>query len=64
MNSESFLYQFVLLPLVTLGGFSVMLCFVFLLPGVGNLLAALYSIMTLDFLNQKRQGSSNRIDGT
>ncbi len=64
MNSESFLYQFVLLPLVTFGGFSVMLCFVFLLPGVGNLLAVLYPIMTLDFLNQKRQGSSNRIDGT
>lgn len=64
MNSESFLYQFVLLPLVAFGGFSVMLCFVFLLPGVGNLLAVLYPVITLDWLNQKRQGSSNRIDGT
>jgi hypothetical protein len=61
MHSQSLLYQFVLLPLVTFGGFSVMLCFVFLLPGVGNALAAIYTLVTMDWLNQKRLGGNNRI---
>ncbi len=39
MHSGSPLYQ-LLLVLVSLGGFSVMLCFVALLPGIGNWLVA------------------------
>lgn len=62
MNSQSFVYQFVLLPLVCFGGFSVMLAFVGLLPGMGNVLAALYTFLTLDWAWQKRKGGSNRID--
>ncbi len=42
MHSGSALYQ-LLLVLVMFGGFSVMLCFVFLLPAVGNWLAAIFT---------------------
>jgi uncharacterized protein involved in cysteine biosynthesis len=42
MHSGSALYQ-LLLVLVMFGGFSVMLCFVFLLPAVGNWLAAVFT---------------------
>lgn len=42
MHSGSGLYQ-LLLMLVSFGGFSVMLCFVFLLPAVGNWLAAVFT---------------------
>lgn len=42
MHSGSALYQ-LLLVLVSFGGFSVMLCFVLLLPGVGNWLAAVFT---------------------
>ena len=62
MNSESFAYKFILLPLVMFGGFSVMLAFVFLLPGVGNVLAGLYTVITLDWANEKRKGGSNRVE--
>lgn len=62
MNSESFAYNFILIPLVCFGGFSVMLAFVVMLPGVGNILAGLYTILTLDWLNERRKGGSNRIE--
>lgn len=62
MHSQSLLYQFVLIPLVCFGGFSVMLCFVALLPGVGNALAAIYSLVTLDWVMAKRKGESIRVD--
>lgn len=64
LNSESFMYQFVLLPLVCFGGFSVMLAFVLLLPGVGQALTILHLAFTTDYLWQKRKGSSSRLDGT
>lgn len=57
MHSGSFLYQFVLLPLVVFGGVSVMLAFVVLLPGVGNALAAIWSLVTADWFLQKRKGA-------
>jgi uncharacterized protein involved in cysteine biosynthesis len=56
--SGSFAYNFILLPLVCFGGFSVMLAFVVLLPGVGNFLAAVWTFMVGDFLYRKRTGDS------
>lgn len=56
MHSGSFLYNFVLLPLVMFGGFSVMLAFVVLLPGVGNFLAVVWTFVTGEWLLKKRQG--------
>lgn len=63
MHSGSPLYNFVLLPLVTFGGVSVMLCFVVLLPGVGNALAGLFTVLTGDWFMAKRKGSSPQIEG-
>lgn len=57
MHSGSFLYNFVLLPLVMFGGFSVMLAFVALLPGVGNFLAVVWTFVTGEWLVRKRQGA-------
>ena len=54
MNSTSLMYNMVLMPLVIFGGFSCMLCFVFLLPGVGQGLAALWTLAVGDLLNQQR----------
>lgn len=62
MHSGSFMYNFVLLPLVCFGGFSVMLAFVFLLPGVGNFLAAVWTFMFGDYIWHKRQGDSQWTD--
>lgn len=56
MHSGSFLYNFVLMPLVIFGGFSVMLAFVVLLPGVGNFLALVWTFVTGEWLYRKRQG--------
>lgn len=56
MHSGSFLYNFVLIPLVIFGGFSVMLAFVALLPGVGNFLAVVWAFVTGEWLLKKRQG--------
>ncbi len=62
MHSGSFMYNFVLLPLVCFGGFSVMLAFVLLLPGVGNALAGIWTLVVGDWALQKRAGGSNRVD--
>ena len=58
MNSDSFAYNFVLLPLVCFGGLSVMLAFVLLLPGVGNFLAAVWTFVMGDVMYRKRLGES------
>jgi hypothetical protein len=55
MHSESFLYQFVLVPLGIFGTASVCLAFAFLLPGVGNALAAIWTFVTLDWFYQRHQ---------
>lgn len=60
--NETFLYNFLLMPLVMFGGFSVMLAFVVLLPGVGNFLAVVWAFVMGDFLNQKRQGQTILVD--
>jgi hypothetical protein len=62
MHSGSFLYNFVLLPLVCFGGFSVMLAFVLLLPGVGNALAGLWTVLVGDWFLQGRKGQSPMIE--
>lgn len=56
MQHTDFLYNAVLMPLVCFGGFSVMLAFVVLLPGVGNLLAVLWTLFLGDWAFQKRKG--------
>jgi hypothetical protein len=58
MYSGSPMYQFLLLPLVCLGGFGIMLCFVGLLPGVGNWLVAVFGATLGDGMMQKRKGGS------
>ena len=55
MHSGSPLYNFVLVPLSIFGTFSVCLAFAFLLPGVGQALAALWTILTADYLYQNRK---------
>lgn len=55
MNSSSVMYNMVLLPLVCFGGFSVMLCFVLLLPGVGQGLAAIWLLVFGDLFYTKRK---------
>ncbi len=57
MHSSSPLYQ-LLLVLVSFGGFSVMLAFVFLLPGVGNWLAAVFTLAVGDAMLRKRKNDS------
>lgn len=57
MQHTDLVYNFVLMPLVCFGGFSVMLAFVVMLPGVGNLLAALWTLLTADWFFQKRKGT-------
>ena len=57
MNSTSIMYNMVLLPLVCFGGFSVMLCFVLLLPGVGQGLAVIWVAVFGDVLYTKRKES-------
>ncbi len=55
MHSGSALYQLILL-LVCFGGFSVMLCFVFLLPTVGQWLAAVFTATFVEEQLMKRKG--------
>ena len=55
MYSGSPLYQFVLVPLSLFGTFSVCLAFVLLLPGVGQALVAIWTVVIGDYLFQKRQ---------
>jgi uncharacterized protein involved in cysteine biosynthesis len=55
MHSGSPMYQLLLL-IVAFGGFSVMLCFVLLLPGVGNWLAAVFTSAFADEQLLKRKG--------
>lgn len=55
MNSSSVMYNMVLLPLVMFGGFSCMLCFVVLLPGVGQALAMIWTFAVGDQVYQKMQ---------
>jgi hypothetical protein len=57
MHSGSFLYQFVLVPLAIFGTVSVCLAFALLLPGVGNALAAIWTLVTADWFYQRRQES-------
>ena len=59
MNSGSLMYNMLVLPLVAYGGFSVMLCFVVLLPGVGQTLAALWVALVGDHFYQKSKGGSS-----
>jgi hypothetical protein len=61
MYSGSFLYQYVLVPLSIFGTVSVCLAFVLLLPGVGNALAVIWTLVTGDFLYQQRK--AQRGDG-
>jgi hypothetical protein len=55
MHSGSFLYQFALVPLAIFGTVSVCLAFVLLLPGVGNALAAIWTLVTADWFYQRHQ---------
>jgi hypothetical protein len=55
MHSGSFVYQFVLVPLAIFGTVSVCLAFALLLPGVGNALAAIWTLVTADWFYQRRQ---------
>lgn len=57
MHSGSFLYQFVLVPLAIFGTTSVCLAFVLLLPGVGNALAAIWTLVTGDWIIQQRKAA-------
>ena len=59
MQHTDLAYNMVLLPLVCFGGFSVMLCFVVLLPGVGNALAVGFAFVTGDWFLQKRKERSS-----
>lgn len=59
MHSESFLYQFTLVPLAIFGTVSVCLAFVLLLPGVGNALAAIWTVVTGDWLWQRRKDAQS-----
>jgi hypothetical protein len=52
------LYNFVLLPLVMIGGGGIMLCFVVLLPGVGNWLVAVFGAVMGDKALQARRGQT------
>jgi hypothetical protein len=52
------MYNLILMPLVCFGGGSVMLAFVLLLPGVGTFLGAMWPILTLDWLFQKKKNGS------
>jgi hypothetical protein len=61
MYSGSFLYQYVLVPLSIFGTFSVCLAFVLLLPGVGQALAVIWTLVAGDQLYQARKA---RRDGT
>jgi hypothetical protein len=56
--SGSFLYNFVLIPLSIFGTTSVCLAFALLLPGVGNALAAIWTLVTADWLWQRRKAMS------
>ncbi len=58
MHSGSMMYNFVLLPLVCIGGGGIMLCFVVLLPGVGNWLAAVWGAVFGDVMLQARKGDT------
>lgn len=57
MHSGSSLYQLILL-LVSFGGLSVMIAFVFLLPVVGNWLVGVFSLVMVDKLRQNRKNDS------
>lgn len=54
MHSGSFLYQIIVL-LGIFGTVSVCLAFALLLPGVGQALAAIWALVTLDWFYQRKQ---------
>ena len=54
MHSGSFLYQIIVL-LGIFGTVSVCLAFALLLPGVGQALAAIWTLVTLDWFYQRKQ---------
>ncbi len=54
MHSGSFMYQIIALTGV-FGTVSVCLAFALLLPGVGQALAAIWTLVTLDWFYQRRQ---------
>ena len=58
MHSGSFMYQFMLLPLICVGGFGIWLCFGAMLPGVGNWLVAVFHVVLGDKALQARKGES------
>lgn len=58
MQHTDLAYNLILMPLVCFGGFSVMLAFVLLLPGVGNVLAGLWTILFADWFYQTRKGEN------
>lgn len=55
MQHTDYTYNLLLLPLVCFGGFSVMLAFVVLLPGVGQFLATVFPFVTADQEYQRRK---------
>jgi hypothetical protein len=55
MHSESFLYNALLVPLAIFGTTSVCIAFVALLPGVGQALVAIWSLVTADWIYQRRK---------
>lgn len=59
MHSGSFMYQYVLVPLGLFGTFSVCLAFVFLLPGVGNALAVIWTLAVGDQMLQARKAQKD-----
>jgi hypothetical protein len=59
MHSESFLYHLVEL-LGIFGTVSVCIAFVLLLPGVGQALVAIWSMVTADWIWQRRQEQKAR----
>ncbi len=59
MTSDSMLYNLMLLPLVCFGAASVMMAFVVMLPGVGQALAALWTVFVGDHFFQKMKGGSS-----
>lgn len=58
MHSGSFVYQYVLVPLGLFGTLSVCIAFVLLLPGVGQALAAIWTITVGEWFYKNRKGDA------
>ncbi len=62
MHSGSMMYNFLLVPLGIFGTLSVCLAFAFLLPGVGQGLAAIWTFVVADLYYQKWQDARSGAD--